>query len=358
WLAGAYLDVQDHYQIGDAIPGSSFELVVEVKNIGVGATSINSSVVLTASDPRVQVPTANGYGDILPRTRESNSVSPFIISIDPAFNEASFDLTITTIQNGAPNETAVITIYIGVKDILFSDDAESGVGPWLSLGNGISWGIVNDDSYSGLKCFGDSNGGNSVNNTTNSFRLGLSFDLTTTLNPQVSFNCKYSIEAGDLVRFQASIDGGNTWETLETFQLNEAWYMETIDLSSYQSFSDVQFRFWMQTDNFIPSDGFYFDDFEISDYDPGILNNNQAEALSEAIILPNPFDKNLSILGVSEDNATITMYDAQGRKLKFSLESVNNGYFIVGLEALTSGIYFLKIENTTGEKAVRRIIKE
>jgi carboxypeptidase T len=358
WLAGAYLDVQDHYQIGDAIPGSSFELVVEVKNIGVGATSINSSVVLTASDPRVQVPTANGYGDILPRTRESNSVSPFIISIDPAFNEASFDLTITTIQNGAPNETAVITLYIGVKDILFSDDAESGVGPWLSLGNGISWGIVNDDSYSGLKCFGDSNGGNSVNNTTNSFRLGLSFDLTTTLNPQVSFNCKYSIEAGDLVRFQASIDGGNTWETLETFQLNEAWYMETIDLSSYQSFSDVQFRFWMQTDNFIPSDGFYFDDFEISDYDPGILNNNEAEALSEVIILPNPFDKNLSILGVSEDNATITMYDAQGRKLKFSLESVNNGYFIVGLEALTSGIYFLKIENTAGEKAVRRIIKE
>ncbi len=134
--------------------------------------------------------------------------------------------------------------------------------------------------------------------------------------------------------------------------------METIDLSSYQSFSDVQFRFWMLTDNFIPSDGFYFDDFEISDYDPGILNNNETEALSEVIILPNPFDSSLSILGISEGNATITMYDAQGRKLKFSLESVNNGYFIVGLDALTSGIYFLKIKNTDGEKVVRRIIKE
>ena len=358
WLAGAYLDVQDHYLIGDALPGSSFELVVEVKNIGVGATSINSSVILTTSNPGIQVPTANSYGDILPRTRENNSGSPFSISIDPTFNEASFDLTITTIQNGAPNETAMITIYTGIKDILFSDDAESGVGPWLSLGNGISWGIVNDDSYSGLQCFGDSNGGNSVNNTSNSFRLGQTFDLTTTLNPQVSFNSKYSLEAGDSVRFQASIDGGNAWETLKIFQLNEAWYMETIDLSSYQSFSDVQFRFWMLTDNFIPSDGFYFDDFEISDYDPGILNNNETEALSEVIILPNPFDSSLSILGISEGNATITMYDAQGRKLKFSLESVNNGYFIVGLDALTSGIYFLKIKNTAGEKVVRRIIKE
>jgi carboxypeptidase T len=358
WLAGAYLDVQDHYQIGDAIPGSSFELVVEVKNIGVGATSINTSVTLAASDPRIQVPTANSYGDILARTRQDNSLSPFMISIDPSFNEPSFDLTITTVQNGAPNETAVVTIYTGVKDILFSDDAESGVGPWLSLGNGISWGIVNDDSYSGLHCFGDSNGGNSVNNTTNSFRLGRTFDLTTTLNPQVSFNSKYSLEAGDLVRFQTSIDGGNHWETLKTFQLNEAWYMETIDLSSYQSFSDVQFRFWMHTNNFIPSDGFYFDDFEISDYDPGILNINETDTLSEVIIHPNPFDNSLSILGISQGNATIAIYDAQGRKLKFSLESANNGYFIVGLDALTAGIYFLKIENTAGEKTVRKIIKE
>ncbi len=88
------------------------------------------------------------------------------------------------------------------------------------------------------------------------------------------------------------------------------------------------------------------------------MNNNETEALSEVIILPNPFDSSLSILGISEGNATITMYDAQGRKLKFSLESVNNGYFIVGLDALTSGIYFLKIKNTDGQKVVRRIIKE
>jgi hypothetical protein len=333
-------------------------LVVEVKNIGVGGTATNSSVILSASDPRIQVPTANGYGSILPRTRKDNSGSPFSVSIDPSFNEASFELTITTVQNGAPNETAVVTIHIGAKDILFADNAENGAGAWISTGNGIAWSIVNDDSYSGLQCFGDSNGGNSINNTTNFFRLGQTFDFTATMNPQVSFNCKYAIEAGDVVMFQATTNGGSTWNTLETFQLNEAWYMESIDLLSYQSFSDVGFRFSMQTDNFIPSDGFYFDDFEISDYDLGILNNIETPALSEVIILPNPFDSSLSIIGMAEDNANITMYDVQGRKLKFSLERVNNGYFIVGLEALNSGIYFLKIRNTVGEKTVRRVIKE
>ncbi len=35
WLSGGYLDVQSHTQIGDALPGDTFELNVEVKNIGV-----------------------------------------------------------------------------------------------------------------------------------------------------------------------------------------------------------------------------------------------------------------------------------------------------------------------------------
>ena len=358
WLAGAYLDVQDHKQIGDAIPGSTFELVVEVKNIGVGDTSVNSSVLLTSSVPEVQVPTANGYGDIPARTRKDNSLSPFIISIDPSFTGDSFDLTITTVQNGAPNETAVITIFTGTKDVLFYDDAESGAGAWIASGNGIDWGIINDDSYSGLQCFGDSNGGNSVNNTTNFFRLNQTFDLTGTTAPQASFMSKQSIEAGDTVTFQASTNGGTSWGTLKSFHLNEAWHLESIDLSLYQSFSNVEFRFQLETDNFIPSDGFYFDNFEIADFDPDNLGLIENSSLSELKIYPNPFESSISIAGISETDATINLFDAQGRTLKFSVERTINGYFIVGLNALTSGLYFLKIQAAGGEEIVKRIIKQ
>ena len=35
------------------------------------------------------------------------------------------------------------------------------------------------------------------------------------------------------------------------------------------------------------------------------MNNYNIDILSEVIVLPNPFDSSLSILGISEDNATI-----------------------------------------------------
>ena len=190
------MDVQDHEQVGSAIPGGSFELIVEIKNVGVGATSINSSVMIEASVPEVQTSTAIAYGDISPRTRQDNSASPFPIVIDPSFTGDSFTLSIFTIQDGVVNETSEITIYIGERDTLFFDDAENGASNWIASGNGISWGTVLDDSYSGVACFGDSNGGNGENNTTNFFELDETFDLTNTILPLVSFNSKYSIEEG------------------------------------------------------------------------------------------------------------------------------------------------------------------
>ena len=142
WIAGAYLDVQHHLQIGDALAGDSFELVVEIKNVGVGATAVNTSVIIQASDPAIMVPTAIAFGDVPARSRQDNSSSPFTISIDPSFAESSFNLTINTIQDGVLNETAEITIYMGEKNILFFDDAENGDFHWLASGNGIPWSNV------------------------------------------------------------------------------------------------------------------------------------------------------------------------------------------------------------------------
>jgi len=111
------------------------------------------------------------------------------------------------------------------------------------------------------------------------------------------------------------------------------------------------------TDNFIPGDGFYFDDFEISDYNPDNLGLSESNILSEVKIFPNPFENSISIIGIDEADAIIYLHDAQGRTLKFSVERNNNGYFIVGLNALTSGLYFLKIQAAAGEETVKRIIK-
>ena len=103
---------------------------------------------------------------------------------------------------------------------------------------------------------------------------------------------------------------------------------------------------------------FYFDDFEITDYNLEVLNNDKMKGLSEVKISPNPFENTLSIVAVSEDYLDIKIFDSHGRKLKFSLENGNNGNFIVGLEELTTGVYYIKIKNEAGEQVVRKIIKK
>ena len=358
WIAGAYLDIQHHEQIGAALPGENFQLVVELKNVGVGATAVNSSVILQASDPDIMVPTATGFGNIPARTRQDNSGSPFIISIDPSFSGSSFNLTINSIQDGVLNETAEITIYIGDKNVLFFDDAENGDFHWLASGNGIPWGIVLDDAYSDSACFGDSNGGNGLNNTLNYFELDEIVDLSSTTLPLVTFMSKYSIESFDNVQFQISTDSGSSWQALETFSLNDRWNQHTYDLSAYTAFSDVRFRFRLQNDGGIPGDGFYFDDFEITDYDNGILNIDEATILSEVKIFPNPFLDLINVNGIAAQDAKIQIYDTNGRELEVSVVGSDDKNLIVDLSAIVSGLYFLKLSAVGESSIVKRIIKQ
>jgi len=356
WLAGAYLDVQDHEQVGAAMPGESFELIVEIKNVGVGATAVNSSVMIEASVPEVQTSTAIAYGNIPARTRQGNSASPFPIVIDPSFTGSSFTISIFTIQDGVVNETSEITIYIGENDTMFFDNAETGGSSWTASGNGVQWGVVSDDSYSGLACFGDSNGGNSENNTTNFFELNEVFDLTTATLPLVSFNSKYSIEVDDNVQFQISPDGGVTWDVLEEFSLNDRWNQHIYILSNYKTFNDVRFRFRLFNDGGIPGDGFYFDDFKVSDYDT-ILGNAESNFSSELQIIPNPFSESITILHNQLKIKSIILIDINGRNIQISVKTYLNELVVEGLETLNFGVYFLKIENDTGERVIKKLIK-
>ncbi|GHC51571.1 Por secretion system C-terminal sorting domain-containing protein [Ulvibacter litoralis] len=357
WIAGAYLDVQSHTQIGDALPGTSFELVVEIKNVGVNENALNSEVILASTSSGITVSPPLSYGTVPARSRANNLMTPFTITVAPAFSESSFDLSINTLQNGVVNETSEITIYIGEKEVLFFDDSESGAANWTASGNGIQWGIVNDDSYSGVSCFGDSNGGNGLNNTQNYFELNEVFDLTTTSFPIVSFLSKHSLGLGDLVRFQVSVDSGITWDIVEVYSLNDLWNQKMINLSAYKNNSDVRVRFYLTNNNNSPGDGFYFDDFEVADYESNILNINTSENLSEVIITPNPFQDSFVIQGVAFEYNTAEMYTINGRKLDLDYDKEGIRMIFKNLDRLTSGIYFLKIQNESGSQIVKKMLK-
>lgn len=360
WIAGAYLDVQSHTQIGDVLPGESFQLVVEIKNTGVGATAQNVSVVVSTTHPDVMVPTANGYGTVAARTRKDNSASPFIISLDPAFSDSSFQLTVTTYQDGVENESIEIPVYVGEATTLYFDDAEGGAGNWTATGNAIPWGIVADDSYSGDFSFGDSDGGNGENNTLNYLTLNQSFDFTGDITPVLTFATKWSIESDDDADLQVSTNGGTNWTTIKQYSGNNDWTTELLELDAYTGFNDVRFRFKMDTDNSIPGDGFYFDDFTVRVFDNSILGSNSFDTAG-IMVYPNPFSNTINLKADSSvlgSIAELKLYDISGRSIDLSYETIASGITVKHTGTLNAGIYFLNILDQEGEMiSVKKLVK-
>lgn len=360
YIAGAYLDVQSYDIIGAIVPGGSFELVVEVKNIGVGATANNVSVIVQTDNGSVISPTASTFGNIPARQKKDNAAIPFQFELDPQFEGGAFTITVTTIQDGIPNETLEIPVFVGEKEILFEDDAESGAANWTPSGTGITWSINQDDSFSGNQCFGDSNDGNSANDTQNFFQLTETFNFVGLQGPLVLFAYKHSLVGSDEASLQASINNGAEWFTIRIYQLNQNWTVESINLSSLIGKETVQFRFAMLTDDARPGDGFYFDDFQVSNYPEGILEIIDISKEAEIVVFPNPFSETITIQHSPLQSFTeVQLFDIQGKEYSINSSEENTRTRITNVVTLQAGMYFLVLKDaTTGNSIVKRVLKK
>ncbi len=335
-------------------------LLVEAKNIGVGAPAEQVTVSVTSSAPGVTVSAPQDYGEIASRSRTNNESQPFTITLDSNFEENFLLLIISTFQDGVLNDRLEIPVYIGEKEVLYFDDASSGAVNWTASGNGIPWGVVIDDAYSGTRCFGDSNDGNGENNTLNFFELNTPLDFIGTTTPSAFFMAKYSLEEGDLVAFQLSVDNGNTWETQRTFTLAESWKPYFTNLQEFAEEPSVRLRFTMSTDASIPGDGFYFDDFEISNYSESLLGSDSGNLLDAIAIYPNPFTHTLTVDALNPslaESLELGLYDLQGRKLDIVVQKQHRKRIISGMDTLAEGVYFLQIRGEAGVSKIHKIIK-
>lgn len=354
WISGAYVDVQSHELLGDALLGGSFPLLVEVKNVGVGADAENVTVQVSSPDAGITISGPVNYGTVAQRDRAGNQGEPFTVSVDAGFDNEFFTLELTTLQDGVVNDVLQIPVYVGEKEQLFFDDASSGDEQWIASGSGDQWGEVIDDAYSGTTCFGDSNGGNGSNNTLNYFELANSVDFTATVTPSVAFMAKYALEQDDFVDFQISVNEGANWNTLLNFTLSESWSPYFVSLINYADEPSVRFRFMMETDGSIPADGFYFDDFDISNYSNVILDAETFNLDNTLVVQPNPFSNEIEIAWSNDqfsETPEVTLYDIQGRKMELLQTNSATSLLISKLDAFSSGVYFLKI--TTKDKVVR-----
>jgi len=329
--------------------------------VGVGADAVDVSVEITSPDAGITISAPMSYGTVPQRERVDNAGTPFTVEVDAGFIEDFFTLVVTTFQEGVVNDSLELPVYIGEQDLLFFDDASSGDEAWVASGTGDEWGEVLDDAYSGTICFGDSNGGNGANNTLNYFELDTTFDFTGTVTPSVSFMAKYALEAGDFVELQLTEDEGDNWTTLQTFTLSEPWTSYFISLNNYAESPSVRLRFKMQTDNSIPADGFYFDDFKLANYNRVILETADADATRNIAVTPNPFSNEVSVTwtpGLFEEVPQVALYDVQGRKMKVTVTEWASTLAVSKLDTFAPGVYFLKILSKNEVLQTYKLLKE
>ena len=362
WISGGYAEVQSYQLLDDALVGQSFELEVELKNVGVGGDANDVTVRLATASSGIAFTSEVDYGTIAARQRKDNSGNPFVITIDSEFEGSSFDLLVNVYQGDALNGQFIVPVEIGETTLVFEDDSEGGSTNWISTGNGLPWDTVFDDSFSGIACFGDSNGGNGQNDTLNFFELDQGFDLSEMVSPLISFNSKYSIESDDQVAFEISTDNGSTWESLRNYSNSSDWFTEIIYLGNYAEESDVRFRFSLFTDGFIPADGFYFDDFKVIDYNRELLSTSDRILADDLVVFPNPFSEAITLKIPSEWLETaekVELFDLNGRLLDWWNLNNRQELTISFDSRLKSGLYLLRLATESGQTIVsQKLIKK
>jgi hypothetical protein len=274
-----------------------------------------------------------------------------MVEVLGAFPDSSFNLDIVVSQDGVKTTQETITLFTGNKMVMFIDDAENGASNWIAAGNGKQWGVVNDDSYSGIYSFGDSNGGNSSDNTSNSFTLATPITLMPANRIILEFMAKWSIEWADTVKLQMSTNSGGTWVTLQSYTLNNSWMQQIFDLTSYASNNNLTFRFIMETDNSIPADGFYFDDFSLKGYSYNTSLSLTADFCNDLILFPKPAVDKITLrcpsyVAGNDSKSEISIYDISGRKvLNDHSRLFNNDPLSIDISTLNQGMYLLQLQN-------------
>ena len=371
FVGGNMVDMQNYFVLGKgyAEKNDTLFLQVGVKNKGLSQTAKNVTVTLTTNYQNISpLVSSINYDSIQSRQIKSNSVPfSFKLNNDAALlDEISFVASVK--QEGIEVNVDTIKVVVGKTNIIFFDDAESGIGNWTRSGNQIQWDTTFCDSWSGSKSFSDSRYGNTKNSTNNQFTTTNAISLANAVNPRLEFFAKWAIERSvstvyDYARIQISSNNGTTWTSLPgkytvtgggqpSFSGIRTWVKESINLNAYIN-QTVKFKFTMYTDGGEPGDGFTYDDFKVVDYTNtptaiSGISNELPEKFNLYQNYPNPFNPvtNIKFDIAKASFVKIVIFDVLGREVKALINNeMQPGKYSINWDAglHNSGIYFVKI---------------
>ncbi|MFM7565724.1 MAG: M14 family zinc carboxypeptidase [Flavobacteriales bacterium] len=210
--------------------------------------------------------------------KQQTATGSISYSLNPSIQFGDPIIYVLETNNGLWNRKDTVYKTFGVLNSQFVDNATNAAN-WTG-----NWSTTTATYVSATKSFTDSPSGNYANNTTKTYTLVPTMDLTNATSAMVRFYAKWDIEADyDYVQFSVSTDNGTTWipqcgnytvtgtnangsvqpnnqPVYEGSQMN--WVLEEINLSDYLG-QLIKFRFKLGSDGGSVGDGFYFDDFEV-----------------------------------------------------------------------------------------------
>lgn len=194
----------------------------------------------------------------------------------------------------------------------------------------------------------------------------------------LQYNARWALEKDfDFVQIQVSTNGAN-WQplcgrytemgngtTLPASPLytgiQEDWVQEEIDLSEYAGES-VYFQFWLQADQFVELDGFYFDDFRVLAVTALPTAEESVEtARPQLRVYPNPTTDWLfaeTPAQAAEAVQELQLLNSLGQVVARQRDRAPAGIkWQQPTSALPSGVYFLRYLVDGRVQAVERVVK-
>ena len=283
--------------------------------------------------------------------------------------------------------------------VRFTDDHEKGSDKWLvnKISGSNVWELQNSKSYSGAFSWLVYN-----ISTASEMTLTMKNPIQVANTTMLSFYHRYQTEKkfdGGVI--EISTDTGKTWASLsDKMVLNP--YNDVIDVSSGTSLADknaftgtsdgfiktivnlgsfsgknILIRFRFVTDEGTADDGWYIDDFYIYDGNEQVIKNEVCtkignvlqsckdvktvivasellitglESLSHSPFIrlyPNPNNGliHLEVTNKQPEILFLTFYNSTGAKIKEEKVNLTDQIYELNMEALSDGIYFLKIQS-------------
>ena len=366
-VAGDFVKIQGYHQ-GEALPGDSVSLFFRIKNKGLSRQAEAVRLILNPLTSGLNVMRPNQIiSDVPVRRFVNNSQQLFWAEISPqAQIGEELPLEVILTQDGIESDRDTVMVIAGVKSTRFADDFENGKGWWYTQGNQISWDTTFIDQWSGKTCMTDSRYGNYRFNSATYLYLQKEVDLQNSFHPILTFASKWSLEPGyDWAMLEIQTTDQNTWTALQgkytsnnagkaAWTGHQGWVRESIDLSAYQG-KTVRFRFVLNANELVHSDGFYLDDFEIIDYRPNYATGIESANFlgSYLSVSPNPAKDKLKITAAFPQTSVyhFVLRDASGKEI-LSSEGYHLGAGVneisLDVKGIPSGIYLIHVFSEAG----------